>query len=244
MFYWLMHRLIAGPALRALFRIRVENRSAVPKRGAVILAPNHLSVIDSVLLPIVLPRRVSFLAKTDYFTGKGLKGWMTRQFFIATGMLPIDRSGGEASAASLQTGIEVLNSGGVLGIYPEGTRSPDGRMYRGRTGIARMILEAEVPVTVVPVITFGTDKVLPIGETVPRLQRVDIRFGEPLDFSRFQGMKVDRFLLRSITDEIMSELHAISGQEYRDVYASSVKTQLAREANAARTTSAAASSTR
>lgn len=229
MFYWLLHRLIAGPLLKGAFRIQVTGAENVPKRGAVILASNHLSVIDSVFLPLTITRHVSFLAKIEYFTGKGLKGWITRQFFIATGMLPIDRSGGKASEASLQRGIEVLNRGEVLGIYPEGTRSPDARMYRGRTGIARMVLEAEQNVTVVPVIMVDTEKVLPIGETRPRLLKVGVVYGKPLDFSRYRGVKADRFLLRSITDEIMSELHALGTQEFRDIYASTVRQQLERE---------------
>lgn len=232
MFYWLLHRLIAGPVLRGAFRIQVTGAEHVPKRGPVILASNHLSVIDSVFLPLTISRHVSFLAKIEYFTGKGLKGWATRRFFMATGMLPIDRSGGKASEASLQRGIEVLNRGEVLGIYPEGTRSADARMYRGRTGIARMVLEADENVTVVPVIMVDTEKVLPIGETRPRLLKVGVVFGKPLDFSRYRGMKGDRFLLRSITDEIMSELHALGTQEYRDIYASTVRQQLERERTA------------
>lgn len=229
MFYWILHRLIAGPLLKGAFRIQVTGVENVPKRGAVILASNHLSVIDSVFLPLTISRHVSFLAKVEYFSGKGLKGWLTRQFFIGTGMLPIDRSGGKKSEASLQRGIEVLNRGEVLGIYPEGTRSPDARMYRGRTGIARMILEAKQNVIVVPVIMVDTEKVLPIGEKRPRIRKVGVVFGEPLDFSRYRGVKADRFLLRSITDEIMSELHALGSQEYRDIYASTIRQQLDRQ---------------
>lgn len=232
MFYWILRHLVAGPLLKSAFRPWVRGAENVPAKGAVILASNHLSVIDSVFLPLVIDRPVSFLAKMEYFTGKGVKGAMTREFFKGTGMLPIDRSGGAASDASLKTGLGVLNAGRVLGIYPEGTRSPDARMYRGRTGIARMILEAEVPVTVVPVVMVDTEKILPIGSKVPRIVRPGIVFGEPLEFSRFHGLKEDRFLLRSITDEIMSELHALSGQEYRDVYASSIRQQMDREARA------------
>jgi 1-acyl-sn-glycerol-3-phosphate acyltransferase len=136
-------------------------------------------------------------------------------------MLPIDRSGGKASEASLNTGLAVLARGEQLGIYPEGTRSPDGRMYRGRTGVARMILEAGVPV--IPVAMIETDHVMPEGTTIPKVHRVGVVFGEPMDFSRFAGLEGDRFVLRSITDEIMYELGKLSGQEYVDVYASSVK---------------------
>ena len=221
MFYWFMKNLIVGPLLLSAFRPWVRGLENVPKSGAVILASNHLSFIDSVFLPLVMERPMVFLAKSDYFTGKGFKGWITRVFFNGTGMLPIDRSGGKASEASLNTGLRVLAEGKVLGIYPEGTRSPDGRMYRGRTGVARMILEAHVPV--VPVAMIDTEKVMPIGSKLPKVRRVGVVFGEPLDFSRFEGLEGDRFILRSITDEIMYELNRLSGQEYVDVYATSVK---------------------
>jgi 1-acyl-sn-glycerol-3-phosphate acyltransferase len=161
------------------------------------------------------------LAKSEYFTGKGLKGALTRWFFKSTGQLPIDRSGGKASEASLNTGLRVLGQGQLLGIYPEGTRSPDGRLFRGRTGIARMVLEAKVPV--IPVAMIDTEKVQPIGKRLPRIRRIGIVVGEPLDFSRFTGMEGDRIVLRAITDEIMYELMKLSGQEYIDVYASSMK---------------------
>ncbi|KQQ11201.1 MULTISPECIES: lysophospholipid acyltransferase family protein [Rathayibacter] len=221
MFYWFMKHIVAGPLLKTIFRPWVVNADRVPQTGGVILASNHLSFIDSVFLPLVIDRNMVFLAKSDYFTGKGLKGWATRLFFTATGMLPIDRSGGKASEASLNTGLRVLARGEALGIYPEGTRSPDGRMYRGRTGVARMVLEARVPV--VPVAMVDTARIMPIGSRLPKLGRIGIVFGEPLDFSRFEGMEGDRFILRSITDEIMYELLALSGQEYLDVYATSVK---------------------
>ncbi|GGA55678.1 1-acyl-sn-glycerol-3-phosphate acyltransferase [Pseudoclavibacter endophyticus] len=226
MFYWLLHRLIAGPILKSAFRLQIVGAESVPKKGAVILASNHLSVIDSIFLPLTINRHVSFLAKIEYFMGTGVKGWAMRQFFLATGMLPMDRSGGKKSEASLQKGIEVLDKGEVLGIYPEGTRSPDGRLYRGRTGIARMVLEAKQNVTVVPVVMVDTEKVMPIGESVPRLRKVAVVYGKPIDFSRYRGIKADRFLLRSITDEIMSELHALGDQQFRDVYASTVRQQL------------------
>ena len=221
MFYWFMKNLIVGPLLLSAFRPWVRGLENVPKNGAVILASNHLSFIDSVFLPLVMERQMVFLAKSEYFTGKGMKGWLTRLFFNGAGMLPIDRSGGKASEASLNTGLGVLAEGKVLGIYPEGTRSPDGRMYRGRTGVARMILEAHVPV--VPVAMIDTEKVMPIGRKLPKVRRVGVVFGEPLDFSRFEGLEGDRFILRSITDEIMYELNRLSGQEYVDVYATSVK---------------------
>jgi len=225
MFYWFMKNLVAGPILKTVFRPWVTGLDNIPKTGGVILASNHLSFIDSVFLPLVIHRRIFFLAKSDYFRGKGLKGWATKAFMNGTGMLPIDRSGGKASEASLNTGLRVLHEGEVLGIYPEGTRSPDGKMYRGRTGVARMILEGDVPV--VPVAMIDTEKVMPIGSKLPKVGRIGIVIGEPLDFSRFKGLEGDRFILRSITDEIMYELNRISGQEYVDVYATSVKDKLA-----------------
>lgn len=224
MFYWFMKNLIAGPILKTVFRPWVTGVENIPRTGGVILASNHLSFIDSVFLPLVIDRRIFFLAKSDYFTGRGVKGFISRAFFNGTGMLPIDRSGGKASEASLNTGLRVLAQGEVLGIYPEGTRSPDGKLYRGRTGVARMILEGHVPV--VPVAMIDTEKVMPIGTKMPKVRRIGIVFGEPLDFTRFEGMESDRFILRSITDEIMYELNRISGQEYVDVYASSVKERI------------------
>jgi 1-acyl-sn-glycerol-3-phosphate acyltransferase len=220
-FYWLMKHLIAGPLLKGIFRPWVVGLENVPANGAVILASNHLSFIDSIFLPLVVDRHVSFLAKSDYFTRTGFKGWATKSFMMATGQIPIDRSGGKASEDSLNTGLAVLSRGEILGIYPEGTRSPDGKLYRGRTGVARMILEGEVPV--VPVAMVDTEKIMPIGTRLPKIGRIGIVIGEPIDFSRFEGMEGDRFILRSVTDEIMYRLHALSEQEYVDVYASSVK---------------------
>ncbi len=221
MFYWFMKNLVAGPILKTVFRPWVTGLDNIPTTGGVIIASNHLSVIDSVILPLVMERRIYFLAKSDYFTGKGPKNWAIKHFLLGTGMLPIDRSGGKASEASLNTGLAVVARGNVLGIYPEGTRSPDAKLYRGRTGVARMILEGQVPV--VPVAMVDTEKVMPIGSKFPKVRRIGVVFGEPLDFSRFEGMEGDRFILRSITDEIMYELSRISGQEYADVYASSVR---------------------
>ncbi|GEP25439.1 MULTISPECIES: 1-acyl-sn-glycerol-3-phosphate acyltransferase [Cryobacterium] len=221
MFYWIMKNIVIGPLLLSLFRPWIIGLDHIPKTGPVILASNHLSFIDSVFLPLVVPRRVAFLAKSDYFTGKGLKGWATRQFLTAAGQLPIDRSGGKASEDSLNTGLRVLRDGRILGIYPEGTRSPDARLYRGRTGVARMVLESGV--TVIPVAMIDTEKAMPTGTRIPRVRRIGIVIGKPLDFSRFEGMEGDRFVLRSVTDELMYELRQLSTQEYVDVYASSVK---------------------
>ncbi|GAA2993245.1 1-acyl-sn-glycerol-3-phosphate acyltransferase [Microbacterium terrae] len=224
MFYWLMKYVVIGPIVKAIFRPWIVGRRNIPTEGGAILASNHLSFVDSIFLPLMIDRPVAFLAKSDYFTGKGLKGWATRMFFKATGQLPIDRSGGKASEASLNTGLQVLGRGELLGIYPEGTRSPDGKLYRGRTGIARMALEARVPV--VPLVMVDTDTMMPIGRRIPNVVRVGIVIGEPLDFSRFEGMEGDRYILRSITDEIMVALQRLGEQEYEDVYASTVKDRL------------------
>ncbi len=220
-FYWLMKYVVLGPAVKAIFRPWVVGRRNIPREGAAILASNHLSFADSIFLPLMIDRPVAFLAKSDYFTGRGLKGWATRVFFKATGQIPIDRSGGKASEASLNTGLQVLGRGDLLGIYPEGTRSPDGRLYRGRTGIARMALESRVPV--VPVVMVDTDTMMPIGQRIPNVVRVGVVIGEPLDFSRFHGLEGDRYILRSVTDEIMVALQRLGEQYYDDVYASTVK---------------------
>jgi len=224
-FYWLLKGILLGPFLRAIFRPEVTGEENVPVEGAAILASNHLSFSDSIFLPLMLRRRVTFLAKSDYFTGRGLKGRLKAGFFKGVGQLPLDRTGGGSSGAALATGLRLLRSAQLLGIYPEGTRSPDGRLYRGKTGVARMALEARVPV--LPVAMIGTDKVQPIGKVVPHLGRVRIVVGPPLDFSRYEGMEDDRFVLRSITDEIMYELMLLSGQEYVDVYAAPMKERLA-----------------
>jgi 1-acyl-sn-glycerol-3-phosphate acyltransferase len=177
-------------------------------------------------------RRVTFLAKGDYFTGRGVKGKLTAAFFKGINQVPVDRSGGRASEAALNAGVGILNRGELLGIYPEGTRSPDGRLYRGKTGIARMALEAGVPV--IPVAMINTFEIQPPGQVRPKIMRVGIKIGKPLDFSRYAGMEGDRFVLRSITDEIMYELMQLSGQEYVDTYATKAKEEIADAHAAAR----------
>jgi len=220
-----MKHWVIGPLLTTVFRPWVKGLENVPRAGPLIVVCNHLSFVDSVFLPLMIDRQMAFLAKSDYFTGKGIKGWFIRFFMTSAGQLPIDRSGGKASEASLNAGLQVLADGGVLAIYPEGTRSPDGRMYRGRTGVARMILEAHVPV--IPAAVIGTEKVMPLGSNIPKVHRVGVVIGEPLDFSRFEGMESDRFVLRSITDEIIYEMNKLSEQEYVDVYASTIRRQQA-----------------
>ena len=225
MLYWIMKYVLVGPWLRVLFRPWVEGLDNVPDRGPAIVASNHLSFSDSFFLPLVVPRHITFLAKSDYFTGSGIKGWFSRMFFSGVGQVPVDRSGGRASEASLRTGLRVLSEGKLLGIYPEGTRSPNGTMYRGKTGMARMAMEAGVPV--IPVGMVNTYEIQPPGRLRPSLRRVGVRIGRPLDFSRYEGLENDRFVLRSITDEVMYELMSLSGQEYVDMYATRAKELIA-----------------
>ncbi|WP_153396528.1 lysophospholipid acyltransferase family protein [Ornithinicoccus halotolerans] len=230
MIYWLLKQVLVGPIVRLAFRPWVEGAENIPEDGAAIFASNHLSFSDSIFLPLVVPRRMTFPAKMEYFTGRGIKGKLVKAFFTGVGQIPIDRSGGQASMAALQQGMRVLERGELFGIYPEGTRSPDGRLYKGKTGVARMALEAGVPV--IPVAMIDTDKAQPTGQTIPRLHQVGIRIGKPLDFSRYEGMQDDRYVLRAITDEVMYELMRLSGQEYVDEYASTIKDRLAARARA------------
>ena len=222
MLYLLMKHVLLGPILRLFFRPEAEGLEHIPKSGGAILASNHLAVSDSFFMPLVIPgRRVTFIAKQEYFTGTGVKGTLKRWFFTGMGQIPMDRSGGTAAQASLDTGVRLLREGNLLGIYPEGTRSPDGRLYKGKTGIARMALEAGVPI--IPVAMFGTDVANPIGSKMWKPTKIRVKFGEPLDFSRYEGLGGDRFVERSITDEVMYALMELSGQEYVDVYAAKVK---------------------
>src|SRR5436305_8477764 len=188
-FYWVV-KAILYPFLRLVFRPWAEGTGNVPREGPAIIASNHLSFSDHFFGPLLLPRKVVYLAKAEYFTGRGIKGLISKAFFHGMGQIPVDRTGGEASERALRTGLRVLAQGNLLGIYPEGTRSPDGRLYRGKTGVARLALEGRVPV--IPVAMIGTDKVQPIGRRLPRIGRVGIRFGKPLDFSRYEGMESDR----------------------------------------------------
>ena len=226
LFYWVLKTVILGPLLKMLFRPWVTGEEHIPENGGAIFASNHLSFSDSIFLPVVVPRRITFLAKADYFTGVGLKGRLTAAFFRGAGQVPVDRSGGAASEAALTTGLKILRKGELLALYPEGTRSPDGRLYKGKTGVARMALEAGVPV--IPVAMIDTDKAQPTGKVIPKVMRVGVRVGKPLDFSRYKGMEDDRFVLRSITDEVMYALMELSGQEYVDMYAGSMKDRLTR----------------
>ncbi|MFD0144769.1 MULTISPECIES: lysophospholipid acyltransferase family protein [unclassified Streptomyces] len=221
MFYYVLKYVLLGPILRLLFRPRTEGLEHIPAEGAAIVAGNHLSFSDHFLMPAVLKRRITFLAKQEYFTGPGLKGRLTAAFFRSAGQIPVDRSGKEAGQAAIREGLGVLSKGELLGIYPEGTRSHDGRLYKGKVGVAIMAITAGVPV--IPCAMVGTFEIQPPGKVVPRVKRVTIRFGEPLDFSRFAGMEGEKAAVRAVTDEIMYEILALSGQEYVDDYAAKVK---------------------
>ncbi|OBI50143.1 1-acyl-sn-glycerol-3-phosphate acyltransferase [Mycobacterium sp. E796] len=221
MWYWLFKYVLLGPLLSLLGRPKVEGLEYVPTSGPAILASNHLAVMDSFFLPLVVRRRITFLAKSEYFTGTGLKGWFSRWFFTAVGQVPIDRTDADAAQAALNTAEQVLKQGKLLGMYPEGTRSPDGRLYKGKTGLARLALHTGVPV--IPVAMIGTNVVNPPGTTMLRFGRVTVRFGKPMDFSRFEGMAGNRFIERAVTDEVIYELMRLSGQEYVDIYAASIK---------------------
>ncbi len=221
MLYWVLKWIVIGPWLRVLFRPWTDNMDALPEEGPAILVSNHLSFSDSFFLPLVTRRRITFLAKQEYFTGKGIKGFISRAFFTGVGQVPIDRTSGRAAEAAITTGIRILDEGHMLGIYPEGTRTADGRLYRGKTGVARMALEGHAPV--IPVAMIGTYEIQPPGRIQPRIRRVGVCFGDPLDFTRYDGMESDRFVLRSVTDEIMYALMGLSGQEYVDMYATRAK---------------------
>ncbi|MFD7629460.1 lysophospholipid acyltransferase family protein [Streptomyces sp. NPDC059851] len=223
MFYHLLKYVFLGPLLRLLFRPRIEGLENVPAEGAAIIAGNHLSFSDHFLMPAILKRRITFLAKAEYFTGPGLKGRLTAFFFRSAGQIPVDRSGRDAGRAAIREGLGVLARGELLGIYPEGTRSHDGRLYKGKVGVAAMALGAGVPV--VPCAMVGTFEIQPPGKKIPKIRRVTIRFGRPLDFSRYAGMEGERAVLRAVTDEIMYAVLDLSGQEYVDRYAAEVKAE-------------------
>lgn len=225
MLYWWSKYVLLGPLMRLLARPTIEGLEHIPQRGAAILAGNHLAVADSFLLPLLVRRRITFLAKREYFTQPGLVGRLKKIFFTGVGQVPVDRASASGAQAALDTAVRLLGEGKLLGIYPEGTRSPDGRLYKGKTGVARMALEAAVPV--VPVAMIGTEKLNPIGSRMWRPHHVHVRIGEPLDFSRYAGMAGDRFIERSMTDEIMYALMELSGQTYVDIYAASVKERAA-----------------
>jgi 1-acyl-sn-glycerol-3-phosphate acyltransferase len=217
-------RAFLTPFLMILFRPKVKGLRNVPGPGPVIIASNHLSFSDSIFMPLVVPRKVTFLAKSEYFTSPGPKGLLKKLTFIALGQVPVDRSGGRRSEAALITGLKVLAEGKCLGIYPEGTRSPDGRLYKGRTGIARLAIESGAPI--IPVAMFNTEKIQPTGTVVPKVMRVEMIFGEPM---YFEGDSTDLLYLRDVTDKIMATIQTLSGQEYVDTYATKAKKNLEEE---------------
>ncbi|MDH2426188.1 lysophospholipid acyltransferase family protein [Sphaerisporangium sp. TRM90804] len=207
-------KTISSPFLRLLWRPEVTGAANVPRSGAAVLASNHLSILDSVFLPLILPRQVTFVAKSEYFTGNRL----TAMFMRGTGQVAIDRESATAARTMLDTAVRVLEAGELFGIYPEGTRSPDGRLYRGKVGVAWLSLTAGVPV--IPVAMVNTDRVLPPGAAVPRLAKIGVRIGEPLTFTGDAGKARDR---RAVTDEVMRAIQELSGQEYVPSYAASRK---------------------
>ncbi len=226
MYYQLFKHVLLGPGLKVIYHPWVEGVENVPEHGGAILASNHLSFSDSVFLPLVLKRKVVFLGKSDYFTGKGVKGAATRAFMQGVGTIPVHRGGGKASEAALRTGMQVLGNGELLGIYPEGTRSLDGRLYRGKTGVARLAIEAGVPI--IPVAMIGTDVAQPIGQKLPSREDIGVRIGEPIHISAYRSLQEDREALRELTDTVMEAIRELSGQEYADRDSAQYKREVAK----------------
>jgi 1-acyl-sn-glycerol-3-phosphate acyltransferase len=226
-------KAVAGPVLHMLWRPTVTGEENVPAAGGAILASNHVSIMDSLFLPLMVRRPVTFPAKAEYFTGTRLIDRATAAYLRRIRMLSVDRGGARAGQEMLQSALNLLQAGELFGIYPEGTRSPDGRLYRGRTGIGWLALASGVPV--IPVAMIGTDRVLPPGSTRPHLGRVEVRIGKPLTFAdRFgEGAEGSRpaKARRAVTDEVMHAIQALSGQEYAPVYASDRKAELAAQAH-------------
>jgi 1-acyl-sn-glycerol-3-phosphate acyltransferase len=220
MFWWLMKHVLLGPFLRLFFQPTAEGLENIPQEGGAILAGNHQSFLDNMILPLMIPdRKVVFLGKAEYF-----EKWYMRWFFKGAAMIPIQRGGGSASEAALNTAVAAVRGGKLIGIFPEGTRSPDGRLYRGKSGVARMALEAGVPV--IPVGITGTFEAMPYNRKIPRPHPVVVRFGAPLTFERYREMPGDRFLYRAVTDEIVYEIMMLTGQEYSDEDGARVKRSL------------------
>ncbi len=213
--YSVLHAVVP-PLAKVVWRPTVTGVENVPRTGAVILASNHLSFADSLVIPIVAPRKVAFLAKSDYFTGRGVRGALQRAWFEGMGMLPVDRDDPKAAIASLDTALEVLGRGEAFGLYPEGTRSRDGRLYRGRTGVAHLALTAGVPI--VPVGLTGTERLQPVGARYPKVVPITVRFGAPIEVAgRYDGVPLGR-ARREVTDQVMAAIQALTGQEEADVY--------------------------
>jgi 1-acyl-sn-glycerol-3-phosphate acyltransferase len=220
-----MSRLIAGPFMRLLWQPKVTGIENVPASGGAIIASNHLSIVDSLFLPLIVPRPVTFAAKSEYFTGTGLVNRVTAAYLRATNQLSVDRTGARAGQAMLEAALGLVQQGGLFAIYPEGTRSPDGRLYRGRVGVGWLALHSGLPV--IPVGMSGTDRVLPPGRKFPRISSVRISIGEPLTFDAYKGQPCGARQRRAVTDEVMKSIQGLTGQEYVPVYASVRKEQLA-----------------
>lgn len=226
LWFWILLRIVLSPILYLVWWPRNQGMKNVPKRGPALMVSNHLSFADHFFGPLPLMRPIYFLGKQDYFTGKGLKGLISKGFFTGVGVVPVDRTGGSAAEAALETGLRILAEGKLLGIYPEGTRAPDNRLYRGKTGVARLALKSRVPV--IPMAMINTFELMPSGKVLPRLGvRPGVRFGKPMDFSQYYGREDDKEVLRKVTDEIMREIQKLSGQEYVDRYAAEVKAEMA-----------------
>ncbi len=218
-------RALAGPVLHLLWRPEISGLEHIPAAGGAILASNHLSIVDSVFLPLMVPRPVTFAAKSEYFTGTRLVDRLTSAYLRATKQLSVDRAGARAAQDMLESALGLLRGGALFGIYPEGTRSPDGRLYRGRTGIGWLALSSGLPV--IPVAMIGTDRVLPPGSKIPRLSRISVKVGKPLTFDALLATGTGARQRRAVTDEVMRAIQGLSGQEYMPVYASVRKEQLA-----------------
>jgi 1-acyl-sn-glycerol-3-phosphate acyltransferase len=223
--YWVLKWVVFLPVIRLLFRPWIEGRENLPSSGPAILVANHISAGDTYLLPALISRRLTFPAKAELFEGRGPGGAVMTWFLEGVGMLPMDRSGGRASATSMTSVQQVLRRGQLLGIFPEGTRSPDGRLYKGKTGVARLVLQARVPVIPVGMVDTQFVRLPLLG--LPVMRRPGVRIGRPLDFDRYAGAGNDRDVLRWVTDEVMAAVQELSGQVYVDAYASSVKSALA-----------------
>ena len=224
-FFWILKHVLVGPWLRILFRPWVEGLEHFPQEGQAIVASNHLSFSDSFFCPLVVPRHITFLAKSEYFTGRGIKGWFSKLFFAGVGQVPVDRSGGRASEAAIRTGLRVLAGGHVLGIYPEGTRSPNGCLYRGKTGVARVAFDSGAPV--IPVAMINTYEIQPSGQRLPRIMRVGMRIGAPMDLRGYADGMPEREALRAATDDLMAALQGLGHQTYVDIYAARAKELIA-----------------
>jgi len=218
-------RLIAGPFLRLLARPDVTGAEHVPASGPAIMASNHLSVVDSVYLPLMVPRPVTFAAKSEYFTGTRLRDRVVGAYLRSTNQLSTDRAGARAAQAMLDAALQLLKEGQLFGIYPEGTRSPDGRLYRGRTGVGYLALHSGAPV--IPVAMIGTDRMLPPGARIPRPGKIEIRIGEPLTFDQYRDGPAGARQRRAVTDEVVQAIQRLSGQEYVPMYASARKEEIA-----------------